>query len=311
MIILMTGATGLIGKPLASQLSAEGHRLRVLSRDSRSTSERLGVDCEAYEWNAGQGIPEQALEGVGAVIHLAGEPVADRRWSASQKEEILRSRREGTQALVRSVATYHQRTGRAPEVFLSASATGFYGDRGDEVLTEDSPPGADFLSQVCQAWEGPLAELPSPVRAVMIRIGIVIAPGGGALQKMLPVFSTGLGGPLGNGRQWMSWIQLEDLVSAICFALSTSALQGPVNAVSPAPIRNAEFATALGHALGRPARLRAPAFALKLALGEVTDVLLASQRVEPGALIRAGFRFSYPELATALARSVPQRRRSP
>ena len=229
-----------------------------------------------------------------AVVHLAGEPVAQ-RWTAAARRRIRESREEGTRTLVATMRNH------PPNVLVSASAVGYYGSRGDEILTEQSPAAADFLGQVAAAWEREALEAEKlGTRVVRLRIAVVLGAGGGALAKMLLPFRLGVGGRLGNGRQWMSWIHIDDLCDLILFVLRESTLRGVLNATSPHPATNAEFTQALAHAVHRPAFLPVPAFALKLAMGEMSEVLLASQRAIPQAALRAGFEFRYPDLAGAL-----------
>jgi hypothetical protein len=279
MNVAVTGASGFIGRKLAERLARAGHQ-------SRSVSVRSGVQ------------PDQ-LAGCRAVVNLAGEPIAQ-RWTHAARERIRTSRIEGTRALVAALR------GDPPQVLISASAVGFYGSRGDETLTEVSPPGDDFLASVTVDWEREAqAALALGVRVCCLRFGVVLGPEGGALQKMLPPFRLGLGGPVGGGGQWMSWIHIDDLTELICFLLKESTVRGAFNAVSPYPVTNAQFTRALGQTLRRPAFLPVPAFALKLALGEMSQVLLASQRVMPDATLRAGFTFQYPDIFGALAKILP------
>jgi uncharacterized protein (TIGR01777 family) len=236
------------------------------------------------------------LEGTGAVVHLAGEPVAQ-RWTRAAKERILTSRAEGTSRLVETLASLVQR----PTVLVSASAVGYYGARGDEVLTEQSAPGEGFLSEVCIEWEKAAAKAEDlGIRVVRLRLGVVLGRDGGALAKMLPPFRLGAGGRLGSGDQWMSWIHLDDVVGLIRHAIDSPALSGPVNATAPAPVTNAEFTRVLAAALNRPAVLPVPAFALRLLYGEMSEILLGSQRVMPAAAQSAGFQFRYTDLSRAL-----------
>ncbi len=290
MRITLTGATGFIGKALAKRLSDEGHELRILSRNP---SDRPGF----HAWNPlGGEPPPESLENAAAVIHLAGEPVAQ-RWTPEAKRLIRESRVMGTRYLVQALSTQSRR----PEVLVCASAIGYYGDRGEETLTEQSHPGAGFLPETCVAWEQQ-ADLASAlgIRVVKLRIGIALGDGG-ALAKMLPPFRAGLGGPLGGGRQWMSWIHIDDLAGLAAFALRTPTLRGAVNAVSPQPVRNAEFTRSLGAAVRRPAIFPVPAFGLKLIYGEMAEVLLGSQRVLPAAAQSAGFQFRFNDLQSAFA----------
>jgi uncharacterized protein (TIGR01777 family) len=271
--IAITGASGFIGRALSARLTAAGHSILPI---------RLREHAE---------VPP-----ADAVIHLAGEPVAQ-RWTATAKRRIRESRVEGTLRLVESMA----RLSPPPATLVSASAVGIYGSRGDETLTEESAPGADFLAGVCVDWERAAGEAAAlGVRVVTPRIGMVLGHGG-ALARMLLAFKLGLGGRLGSGRQWMSWIHINDLAALIEFALGKPVLRGPVNATAPNPVTNAEFTRVLAYLLHRPAFLPVPAFALKLAFGEMASVLLASQRVLPQAAQAAGFRFEHPQLGPALA----------
>ena len=241
----------------------------------------------------------QALEGLAGVIHLAGANVAAHRWTAAYKREIAASRIDSTRALAATLA----RLSRPPQVLVVASATGFYGNRAAELLDETSSPGSGFLAGVCQKWEAAAQPaVDAGIRVVHLRLGVVLGPGPGALAAMLPLFRLGLGGRLGNGRQWMSWISLPDAVAATLFVLRTPALAGPVNLTAPNPVTNAQLTRALARALRRPAILPPPAFALRLALGPMADeALLASARVFPSRLLTSGFRFEHPTVAQALA----------
>jgi uncharacterized protein (TIGR01777 family) len=246
---------------------------------------------------AGERIDASRLDGVDAVIHLAGENVAGGRWTPGRKTRIRDSRVQGTRLLAESLA----RLAHPPRVFISASATGYYGSRGSEILREDSGPGAGFLADVCRAWEA--AADPARragVRVVHTRFGIVLSARGGVLSRVLPVFRAGFGGPLGTGRQYVSWIAIDDLVAAMLHVLATDAVSGPLNVVAPHPVTNAQFTAALGRALSRPAMLPVPAAVLRFVFGEMADdTLLASQRVEPARLLGSGFAFGFPEIDTA------------
>jgi len=253
------------------------------------------------QWNIAAGeLDPTPLEGLDAVVHLAGAPIA-RRWTPKSKKEIRRSRVMGTTLLARAILSLNKR----PAVLVSSSAVGFYGDRADEILSERSGPGTGFLAEVCRAWEGatdPASE--AGVRVVHLRTGVVLSPDGGALAKLLLPFRLGLGGPVGNGRQWMSWIGLTDMVRSIRHAVAGE-VRGPVNAVAPNPVTNAEFARELGRALGRPAFFRLPAVALELVFGKMArETLLASQRAHPARLQETGFVFDEPFLAGALTREL-------
>jgi len=291
----------LVGSALVRELIDEGHEVRVLTRDPERAAVTLPVRCRSVRWDPEQGLaPSETLADADAVVHLAGAGVADRRWSRARKQAILRSRVGGGEALVRAIARLD--AGRRPRVLVSASAVGFYGDRGDEVVGEHASRGSGFLADVCRAWEDAAgAASVHGVRVVTLRFGVVLARGGGALQRMLLPFRLGAGGRLGNGRQWTSWIHIVDLVRLIRFAIERDELRGAVNAVAPSPVTNATFTRALGRALGRPTLLPVPAFALRLALGELASMLLTGQRVVPEAATAAGFAWRYPDVGEALA----------
>jgi len=288
--VLVTGASGLVGGALAPFLTTGGHRVRRLTR-------RTPRSEDEFSWNPRTGeLDPAALEGVDAIVHLAGENIAGRRWSAEQKQRILESRVQGTRLLVEAVNAMP----RKPRVFVCASAVGIYGDRGDKQLDEDSPGGSGFLAKVCKAWEAETHEL-SGVRSVQLRFGVVLSPAGGALARMLPPFRFGVGGRIGSGQQYMSWIALDDVIGAVHHALFCEALEGPVNAVAPESVTNAEFTHTLGRVLGRPTLLPMPALGARIAFGELADeLLLAGQRVVPRRLQESGYEFSQPSLETAL-----------
>ena len=294
--VAVTGASGLIGTALTAALEERGDRVIPVGR-------RPPVGGVAWD-PVVRRIDEAALEGVDAVIHLAGESI-DGRWTSSKKRRILDSRVEGTEVLVGALSNLD----RPPAVVVSASAVGFYGDRGDEELTEDSEPGTGFLAEVCERWEAAAVPIASPdTRLVLARTGIVCTPDGGALGRMLALTRLGLGGRLGNGRQWWSWITLEDEVRALLHLLDTP-VAGPVNLVAPGTCRNAEFVRTLARALRRPAVLPAPALALRAALGEMANgLLLASARVRPARLVGSGFNFRSPDLTSAIAELLPPSR---
>src|ERR1051326_8534843 len=290
MRVLITGASGLIGSALRGALRREGHEaVALVRRPVRGAAE--------VQWNPAA-VDAAPFEGADAVVHLAGENIAGGRWTAERKQKILDSRKDGTRNLAQSIAA----AGRKPEVLVSASAVGIYGNRGDEVLTESSASGDGFLAGVSRAWEEALAAARAAgVRVVSPRIGVVLDGKGGALPKMALPFKFGAGGRVGSGKQWMSWITLDDLVRLLIFAMTTDALRGPMNAVAPQSVTNREFTRALARVLHRPAIFPAPAFALRLAMGQMADeLLLASQRVEPKVAMEAGFRFQYPQIESAL-----------
>jgi uncharacterized protein (TIGR01777 family) len=271
MNITISGASGFIGRHLLKSLAEAGHSPHALTRHAPPVESDV-------------------------VIHLAGEPVAQ-RWTAAAKQRILESRVLGTRTLVEALAKLPRR----PEALICASAIGYYGSRGDEILTESSAPGSGFLPQVCVAWEREAQAAEAfGIRVVRVRTGFVLGAHGGAFPRMLGPFRMGAGGRLGSGRQWMSWIHLEDLVALFQFAVE-SQIRGPLNAVAPSPVTNSEFTRELARALGRPALFPVPEFALRLLFGEMADVLLASQRIVPRAAEAAGFRFRFPQLPPALA----------
>jgi uncharacterized protein len=293
--IAISGASGLIGRRLLKVLGNAGHELLVLSRHA-GTNLPPGVRIAVWDPERGAA-PGEALRDVDAVVHLAGENVAQ-RWTEDAKRRIRESRVVGTRSLVESLAALPRR----PAALVCASAIGYYGSRGDEVLTEDAAPGAGFLPEVCVAWEREAQAAEAlGMRVARLRIGIVLDPRGGALQRMLTPFRLGAGGPLGDGRQWMSWIHLEDLASLFRFSLE-SPIAGAVNAVSPNPVRNADFTRELARALRRPAVIPMPRFALRMLFGEMAEVLLGSQRVAPRKAVEAGFQFQFPDLGPALSR---------
>ena len=290
MNILISGASGLIGTALRRAFEGEGHSVVPLVR-------RKDVSGIFWDPDAGQ-LDSRGIDGMDAVVHLAGESIAARRWSPAQKARIRDSRVKGTRLLSDSLAKLQRR----PPVLISASAVGYYGDRGDEILSEDSPSGAGFLAGVCREWEAAAAPAArAGVRVVHPRIGIVLAKGGGALQKMALPFKFGAGGVIGSGRQYMSWIVLDDVIRVIQYCIGNPSLAGPVNAASPAPVTNAEFTRVLGRVLSRPTLFPLPAFAARIAFGEMADeLLLSSARVEPARLTASGFHFRYENLEDAL-----------
>lgn len=293
MKILVSGSHGLVGGALIKSLTNDGHEVSRLVRRERA------FGSPEVEWHPDHGlIDAEHIEGLDAVVHLAGESIASGRWTDDKKRSIRDSRVKGTQLLSKSLA----QCSRPPAVFVSASAIGYYGDRNDELLTEASAPGDDFLARVCVEWEratGPAAE--KGIRTVNTRLGIILDAKGGALEKMLTPFRMGIGGRVGDGRQWMSWIALDDVVNALKFVIDDGSIKGPVNFVAPKPVTNAEFTKTLGRVLSRPTLFPVPAFGVRLAFGEMADaLLLSSQKVEPGVLEDKGFLFYWPTLEPAL-----------
>ncbi|MEW6250753.1 MAG: TIGR01777 family oxidoreductase [Planctomycetota bacterium] len=290
--IAISGASGFIGTALTARLAAGGYSVRRLVRRPPS-----GADEVAWDPERGA-LPAEALAGVEAVVHLAGANIAAGRWTAARKAEIRNSRVQSTLLLARTLAKLEPR----PAVLVSASAVGYYGNRGNEVLTEESAGGSGFLADTCKAWEATTdAARQAGVRVVNLRIGVVLSARGGMLARLLPLYRYGLGGRIGNGRQYMSWIALPDLLAAIGYVLADARLSGPVNAVAPQPVTNAEFTRALARVLRRPAFLRVPAFAVKVLMGEMgRELLLSGARVLPARLDATPFRFAYRELADCL-----------
>jgi uncharacterized protein len=292
MHILVSGASGLIGSALIPLLTADGHRVSRLVRSQPRSGDR------AVSWDPARGtIDAGGIEGVDGVVHLAGEPIGE-RWNAEKKARIRDSRIKGTRLLCDTLA--QQST--PPKVLVCASAIGYYGNRGAEVLTEESAPGTGFLADVCRAWEGAAEPARQKgIRVVNLRFGVVLSATGGALAKMLPPFRMGMGGILGSGKQYVSWVTLDDAVGAIRHALLTEPLQGPANTVAPHPVTNEEFTKTLGKVLGRPTLVPLPAFAARLMFGEMADeLLLASARVQPTRLLATAYAFRYPELGAGL-----------
>lgn len=291
MKVLVSGGTGLIGTALVRSLEQEKHSVTLLARTEAVQAPRILWDPESGK------VSPPLLEGFDAVVHLAGESIANHRWTPSVKERILESRTRGTGLLSQILGGLS----RPPQVLVSASAIGFYGDRGEEVLTEESPAGSGFLAEVCQAWESSCSPaVARGIRVANLRFGVVLSPQGGALKKMLLPFKLGLGGKIGSGRQWWSWIGLADVVGAVQHVLSTDSLSGPINVTSPGPVTNDVFTKELGRALHRPTLFPLPAFAAKLILGEMAKgLLLSSARVEPKKLLASGYVFRTPTLKAA------------
>ena len=293
---LVTGATGFVGHRLLKHLDQPV----VLSRNAaKAVNELAEFHVTAYQWNPAQEpAPAKAFDGVEAVFHLAGDPVAEGRWTAAKKTRLRESRIAGTQNLVKTVGQLAVK----PKVLVSASAVGYYSDRGEEILDESAAPRDDFLGELCRAWEREAMEAEKlGIRVVTVRVGIVLGEKGGALAKMLPPFYLGLGAPLGSGRQYMPWIHIEDLVRLMIFAAEHDTVRGPVNGVGPTPVTNREFTKTLGKVLSRPTIFPpVPGFMLKVMFGEFGQILLHSQRVVPKKALDAGFEFRFPELEPAL-----------
>ena len=296
MKILVTGVTGFIGTALSRALSQAGHTVWGLSRNPEAARRRAPWMDQTFPWKAtASPPPPEALSGVDVVVHLAGERIAI-PLTPAKKRAVLESRRDGTRRLVQGLALATPR----PRVLVSASAVGYYGDHGDDEITEETPPGDGFLPQVCQAWEKEAAEAAAlGLRVVVLRTGLVLGPGGGALAPLVRVTRLGLGGPLGSGRQWWPWIHLDDLIGLMRHALEQD-IQGVLNATGHQPVRQREFARALGRVLHRPAVVPAPALALKLILGDMAPELLWSRRVIPRRALESGYRFQFAELEPAL-----------
>lgn len=297
MRVLISGATGFVGRALCRHLAAHGDELWAFSRRPAQAKASLEAGSRVFDWDAATvEPPAEAFDGVDAVVHLAGEPVVG-RWTSAKRERIRASRVESTRLLVAAMDKLENR----PAALISASAIGYYGEKGEAEVSEASAPGNDFLAQTAIAWEAAAlrAELRG-VRVVCLRTGIILGPGGGALEAMLLPFQLGLGGPLGSGRQWWSWVALDDVIGLIDFALRTPGAEGPMNVTAPNPVRQKDFARALGKVLHRPSFMPAPAFALKLALGGFSTELLSSKKVLPKKAASLGYRFRFSNLADCL-----------
>ena len=301
MKLVITGATGFIGSALCSQLLQRGHHLTLLTRRAPPDASTPGKTWR--HWMPGtSGEWEASLDGADGVINLAGEPIAARRWTANQKQRIHLSRTEATRSIVEAFA----KAKRKPAFLLNGSAVGYYGPHGDEIVAEETPAGSDFLSSVCRAWEGEAQKAePMGIRVVRLRTGIVLGPHGGALAKMLLPFKVFVGGPLGSGAQWMSWIHLEDELGLILHLIETPQAAGAVNATAPNPATMKEFCQTLGKVMHRPSWAPVPSFALRLMLGEMADMLLTGQRVVPAAAQKLGYQFRYSNLSDALKACTP------
>jgi uncharacterized protein (TIGR01777 family) len=301
MKLIVTGASGFIGTALCRQLLQQGHVLALFTRGSPRDS-ASGVRRWLH-WTPGTLRDWDAeLDGADGVINLAGEPIADKNWSAVQRRRLEKSRVDSTHVLVQACA----KAKRKPKFLINASAVGYYGPHGDEIISEEAPPGTDFLSLLCRNWEEEAIKAEElGLRVVRLRTGIVLGPGGGALSKIVPQFKWFVGGPLGSGKQWMSWIQLEDLVRLIMHIINDPQARGPFNATAPNPVQNKQFSRVLGSVLHRPSWLPTPSFALRIGFGEMADILLTGQRVVPAAAQKLGFEFRYPELRQALEACMP------
>ncbi len=287
---LISGATGLVGSALVESLHIKGHTIRCLQRDKNPGNLKM--------WNTDELFTSDTEEPFETVIHLAGENVAGGRWSNARKRRIMDSRVEGTRQLIEYLSTLQS----PPSTFICASAIGFYGNRGNEVLSEKSHPGNGFLAEVCRKWEAETEKARSfGARVVNLRFGMILSPKGGALHKMLPAFKAGLGGPIGKGRQYMSWVSIRDLVEIVDFIINAETLGGPINVVAPDAVTNRVFTEKLAQSLNKPAKLPAPPFALRLLLGEMADeLLLASSRVIPAKLLAAGYSYQDSDLSQTL-----------
>jgi uncharacterized protein (TIGR01777 family) len=289
--ILVSGSSGLIGAALIPALKSNGYEIACLVRGAASGKDQI-------QWDPAQPLVPESVSGFDAVVHLAGESIVG-RWTEAKKRRIRESRVKGTLRLAEALAQAPQR----PRVLISASAIGYYGDRGEETLREDSASGSGFLPEVCREWEDATEPATKAgIRTAQMRFGLVLSRHGGALQKMLPPFRLGVGGNMGSGRQWWSWVDIDDLVGAVQHVIKTETLRGPVNVVGPSPVTNAEFTKTLASVLSRPAILPMPAFAARLVFGQMGDeLLLASQRVEPAKLLASGYVFQKPDLRLALS----------
>lgn len=298
MHILITGATGLIGRPLTKKLLSLSHSVTLLSRSPSKAQALFGDDVTVL--SSLDHLP--SLDDVDAVINLAGEPIADKRWTDEHKRRLCNSRWQLTAQLSKLI----QQSQTPPATFISGSAVGYYGDQGQSVVTEDETPHSEFTHMLCQRWEQEaLAAQSEKTRVCLLRTGIVLSTEGGALAKMMPIFKAGLGGPIGSGLQYMPWIHIDDMVNGILFLLNTPVLQGPFNMVAPYPVHNELFTDLLSSALDRPHFFRTPAFAIRLLMGEAAVLVLGGQRALPKRLEQAGFEFIYSELEDAFKNLFP------
>ncbi|MBC7795194.1 MAG: TIGR01777 family protein [Clostridia bacterium] len=297
MRIVLTGATGFVGRALVLRLARDGHKLFALTRSTKSAASKVGADVTLVAIGNTDALDE-IIRDADAIVNLAGESVAEGRWTEKRKHELTTSRIDTTRLLVDSI----RRTSAKVQAFVSTSASGYYGDTGDREVDESAPPGDDFLAKLCVAWEAEAAKAEElGARVALMRLGVVLGDGGGALAKLIPLFKTGLGGKLGNGKQWVPWVHLHDVVEAFALALTDDRYRGPVNVVGPAAVTNAVLTGAIGDALDRPTVFTAPKFALKLALGGPASAVLASQRVVPAKLAALNFSYQFPTVESALA----------
>ena len=301
MKVVVTGATGFVGQVIVKKLLASGHEVVVLTRNIAKGAILLGNDCKYFQWNDSNSLPPlEALEGSDGVINLMGETIS-KRWDDQQKKKIYHSRIDSTRRLVEAI----EKLNKKPKVFVSTSAVGVYGNRDSEEITETSSVANDFLANVCKDWENEANKAKNHgMRVVIVRVGVVLGKGSAALSKMLPVFKLGAGGPVGSGKQYMSWIHVEDLASIFVEALNDNTYQGVYNGTSPNPATNKDFGHTLGKVLHRPAFAPAPAFMMKLMFGEMSQILLEGQKVLPKKLREKNFRFRYPTLEMALTESI-------
>jgi len=298
MKIILAGCTGYIGKPLLYALKKAGHQIVMLTRSPDKARHLSSTTVSLYAWD-GKSVGDWMwqINGADAVINLSGESIVAKRWNERQKEVLMQSRIESTKTLVEAM----RRVQKKPEVFINASAAGYYGSVESGEVTESHKRGEGFLADLCEAWEKQAREAESlGVRSVIVRIGIVLEKGGGAMDKMVPPFQMFMGGPLGNGKQWFPWVHRDDIVGALLFALQNKNISGPVNATAPAPVTMNEFCKELGKVMHRPSWMPVPAFALRILLGEMSELLLTGQKVVPKRLQEAGYEFSYPDLNKAL-----------
>ena len=298
MRIAVLGATGFIGRALVRRLLAHGDDVLALTRWPGAAERILGRAVKVVKWSPGfDSSWGEAIEGYDAVINLAGEPIFGRRWTPSQKTKILKSRTETTAGIIKAI----RRADHRPDVLVNTSAIGYYGPHPEKIIDETAPPGEDFLAEVCRAWEEEVEDDDTEsVRTVRIRAGVVLGRGGGALKKMITPFRMFFGGPIGSGRQWVSWIHLDDLIGMYLWALSNPSVEGPLNGTAPQPVTNREFAHTLGKILGRPSWIPVPAIALRLILGEAADALLQGRRVLPQRALAMGYKFQFTTLEDSL-----------